>query len=58
MEQTETDSHSHLFDGTDPDRREYVPVSWQARRMVADYAELAAMSESDIKRYCGRERRT
>lgn len=45
MGQTESDSHSHA--------REYAPVSWQARRLVDDHAELAAMSESDIQRYCG-----
>jgi len=46
--------------GCDPDspetqelRREYRPVSWQARLLVDDLAELRQMSEADVHRYCG-----
>ena len=49
----------HSFDGIDMDSeeskrlREHRPVSWQARQMVQDYAELAQMSQADVHRYCG-----
>ena len=53
-------NQDHSLDGVDEDnpenqqrRREYRPVSWQARRLVADYAELAGMSEAERRRYCG-----
>ena len=48
----------HSFDGVDMDSeeskrlREHVPVSWQARQMVRDYAELQQMSQADVCRYC------
>jgi hypothetical protein len=64
MEDTLTDSSSHELDGIDPDnpgnqqrQRECVPVTWESRQMVNDYAELTRMSEADVMRYCGRERR-
>jgi hypothetical protein len=47
------------MDGIDPDNpanqksAERRPVSWKARQLVADYAELGSMSEADLKRYCG-----
>lgn len=34
-------------------RREYRPVAWWIRQLVIDFEELARMSETDIKRYCG-----
>ncbi len=54
----ESDNKSHLFDGCDEDSPEQRPperrhISWQARRLVADYAELAGMSEAERRRYCG-----
>lgn len=54
----ESDNKSHLFDGCDEDSPEQRPperrqVSWQARQLVADYAELESMAESDKRRYCG-----
>ena len=54
----ESDNKSHLFDGCDEDSPEQRPperrqVSWQARRLCQDLADLKAMSESERRRYCG-----
>ena len=54
----ESDNSNHIYDGTDPDNPNARPperqhVSWQARQLVADYAELAGMSEADKRRYAG-----
>ena len=46
--------------GCDPDspetqelRREYRPVSWQARQLCQDLHDLREMDEAEIMRYCG-----
>ena len=50
------------LDGVDADdpqnqkRREYQPVTWTARQLAADYAELRSISESDLKHYCSTPR--
>lgn len=54
----ETDNSNHAFDGCDEDSPEQRPPerkhgSWQARQLVADYAELESMSEADRRRYAG-----
>ncbi len=51
-------NQDHSLDGVDEDnpenqqrRREYRPVSWQARRLCEDLRELESMSEADKNRY-------
>ena len=58
MESDKIDSSNHIYDGIDPDSPDARPperrqVSCRARQLVADYGELAGMSESDKRRYCG-----
>lgn len=47
------------LDGVDrdsPQNREHHPVSWQARQLCQDLADLKAMSESDLKHYANTPR--
>lgn len=58
MESDKIDSSNHIYDGIDPDSPDARPPerkhgSWQARQLVADYAELESMSEADRRRYAG-----
>lgn len=52
------EQNDHSMDGCDADSPEARPpehrhVSWQARQMVRDHEELAAMSEADLRHYSG-----
>ena len=49
----ETDVSLDGVDRDAPENREYHPVSWQARMLCDDYAELEQMSEADLKHYAG-----
>ena len=47
------DSHSHLFDGVDPDKPMKLGPRGHAARLADDFAELDSMSEADVKHYGG-----
>ena len=35
---------------------EHRPISWEARKLIEDHAELASMGPAEVTRYCGRGR--